>query len=140
MSAASLYERPRLTPLAKEQPAAPPLDVGAAAALEELAVGVADAVDEDHVADAPERRQCCTCACFRWCMLERCAASAAVPARRSARGASVLVNFMVLVLVCLRWAVVFEDLDASGRVGGQGKSVRNERRGRDGRRPERASG
>ena len=107
MSDASLYERPRLTPLEKEQPEAPPLDVGAAAALEELAVGVADAVDEDHVAEAPERRRCCTCACLRWWMLEMCAASTAVPARRSARGTSVLVNFMVLVSMCLRWTVVW---------------------------------
>ena len=108
MSDASLYERPRLTPLEKEQPDEDPLDVGDAAALEELEVGfseaVADAADEDHVADAPERRLCCTCACFRWWMLEMCAASTAVPARRTARGTSVLVNFIVFVR--LRWTVV----------------------------------
>ena len=102
VSDTSLYERPRLTPLENEQPDELPLDVGDAAALEEVGVPeeVAVAVEEDHVADAPERRLCCTCACFRWWRLEMCAASTAVPARRTARETSVPVNFMVFV--CLR--------------------------------------
>lgn len=100
-----LYERPRLTPLENEQPEELPVDVGDKAVLEELEVGVpeavADAVDEDHVADAPERRLCSTCPCFRWWILEICAASTAVSMRRSARGMNVLVNFIKSVCLCL---------------------------------------